>query len=56
MSVGGDLKGGHVGVPLPAVEVKLADVPDMELVASRDNKGEVIYSIYAYPRSFSCLA
>ncbi len=55
MSVGGDLKGGHVGVPLPAVEVKLADVPDMELVASRDNKGEVIYSTQSYPLSYSCL-
>lgn len=44
MSVGGDLKGGHVGAPLPMAEVKLADVPEMGLVASRDNKGEVCLS------------
>ncbi|VDL91263.1 unnamed protein product, partial [Schistocephalus solidus] len=41
MSVAGDLKGGHVGAPVPSVEVKLADVPEMSLVASRDNKGEI---------------
>ncbi len=41
----GDLAGGHVGPPLPGCEIKLADVPDMDLVASRDKKGEVgIYS------------
>ena len=37
----GDLAGGHVGPPLPVCEIKLADIPDMGLVASRDNKGEV---------------
>ncbi len=34
-----------MGPPLPGCEIKLADVPDMDLVASRDKKGEVgIYS------------
>eukprot|EP00108_Taenia_solium_P003835 TsM_001230000 transcript=TsM_001230000 gene=TsM_001230000 len=37
----GDLAGGHVGPPLPGCEIKLADVPDMGLVAARDNKGEI---------------
>ncbi|VDN35327.1 unnamed protein product, partial [Dibothriocephalus latus] len=41
ISVAGDLKGGHVGAPLPSVEIKLADVPEMNLVASRDKKGEI---------------
>nr|VZI37502.1 unnamed protein product [Spirometra erinaceieuropaei] len=41
MSVAGDLKGGHVGAPMPSVEIKLADVPEMNLVASRDKKGEI---------------
>ncbi|VDL18316.1 unnamed protein product [Hymenolepis diminuta] len=40
-SIFGDLAGGHVGPPLPGCEIKLADVPSMNLVASRDNKGEI---------------
>ncbi|VDM16424.1 unnamed protein product [Hydatigera taeniaeformis] len=40
-SIFGDLAGGHVGPPLPVCEVKLVDVPDMGLVAARDNKGEI---------------
>ena len=38
----GDLTGGHGGPPIPGCEIKLADVPDMGLVASRDNKDEVL--------------
>lgn len=41
MAVGGDLKGGIIGVPMPSAEVKVIDVPDMNLVAARDLKGEV---------------
>ncbi|CDS39556.1 long chain fatty acid coenzyme A ligase 1 [Echinococcus multilocularis] len=37
----GDLEGGHVGPPLPGCEIKLVDIPDMGLVAARDNKGEI---------------
>jgi len=40
-SIFGDLNGGHVGSALPNCELKLADIPDLQLVASRDNKGEV---------------
>ena len=40
-SILGDLAGSHVGPPLPICEMKLADVPDMDLIVSRDNKGEV---------------
>ena len=40
-SIFGDLAGGHVGPPTPGCEIKLVDVPDMGLVAARDNKGEV---------------
>ena len=40
-SIFGDLDGGHVGPPLPVCEIKLVDIPDMGIVASRDNKGEV---------------
>lgn len=41
MAVAGDLKGGIIGVPMPSCEVKVIDVPEMNLVAARDNKGEV---------------
>ncbi|VDO11763.1 unnamed protein product, partial [Rodentolepis nana] len=40
-SYGGDISGGHVGSPYPCVEIKLCDVPEMDLVASKDNKGEI---------------
>lgn len=40
-SFAGDLNGSHVGAPWPAVEIKLTDVPDMGLIAARDNRGEV---------------
>ncbi|BHF68395.1 hypothetical protein SprV_0301142900 [Sparganum proliferum] len=43
MSVAGDLNGGHVGTPIPSVALKLMDVPEMGLVAARDNKGEVCW-------------
>ena len=36
-----DLEGGHVGAPVPGLQVKLADIPLMGIVAERDNKGEV---------------
>ena len=31
---------GHVGVPVPCVEIKLVDVPEMDYYA-KQNKGEV---------------
>ena len=33
---------GNVGVPILSCKYKLGDVPDLGLVANRDNKGEVI--------------
>ncbi|KAM7541672.1 hypothetical protein Aperf_G00000006882 [Anoplocephala perfoliata] len=49
MAVAGDLKGGITGVPMPSSEVKVIDVPEMNLVAARDNKGEICV------RSASCI-
>ncbi|CDS37335.1 long chain fatty acid coenzyme A ligase 1 [Echinococcus multilocularis] len=40
-SLAGDLNGSHVGAPWPSVEIKLTDVPDMGLLAARDNRGEI---------------
>ncbi|KAL5107226.1 Long-chain-fatty-acid--CoA ligase 1 [Taenia crassiceps] len=40
-SIAGDLNGSHVGAPWPSVEIKLTDVPDMGLIAARDNRGEI---------------
>ncbi|KAM7542091.1 hypothetical protein Aperf_G00000011827 [Anoplocephala perfoliata] len=41
ISCGGNMTGGHVGEPWPSVEIKLCNVPEMGLVSSRDNKGEI---------------
>ncbi|VDM36091.1 unnamed protein product [Hydatigera taeniaeformis] len=49
-SVAGDLNGSHVGAPWPHAEIKLTDVPDMGLVAARDNRGEICV------RSTSCIS
>uniref|UniRef100_A0A0X3NXW6 long-chain-fatty-acid--CoA ligase n=2 Tax=Schistocephalus solidus TaxID=70667 RepID=A0A0X3NXW6_SCHSO len=43
ISVAGDLNGGHVGTPIPSVVLKLTDVPEMGIVAARDNKGEICW-------------
>lgn len=48
MAIAGDLNGSHVGSPWPCLEVKLCDVPDMNLVAARDNKGEVSSHEHGY--------
>ena len=40
MTVPGDTQAGHVGPPIPAVRVKLCDVPDMDYYAE-NNVGEV---------------
>jgi long-chain acyl-CoA synthetase len=37
-----DSSTGNVGIPLLCNKYKLGDVPEMGLVAKRDNKGEVI--------------
>ncbi|KAM7541813.1 hypothetical protein Aperf_G00000011882 [Anoplocephala perfoliata] len=44
------ITGDHVGAPCPCVELKLCDVPEMDLVASRDNKGEICV------RGVSCIS
>ncbi|KAH8864210.1 Long-chain-fatty-acid--CoA ligase 5 [Schistosoma japonicum] len=41
MTVLGEHRTGVVGAITPRIEVKLADVPDMDLVALRDNRGEI---------------
>ncbi|KAK4475925.1 hypothetical protein MN116_001166 [Schistosoma mekongi] len=41
MTVLGEHRTGVVGAITSRIEVKLADVPDMDLVALRDNRGEI---------------
>lgn len=36
-----DYIAGHTGTPLPCAMVKLIDVPDMDVIVSRDGAGEV---------------
>jgi long-chain acyl-CoA synthetase len=42
LTLPGETSVGHIGPPLLCALYKLADVPEMDLVASRDNKGEVL--------------
>ena len=42
MQLPGETTVGNVGPPLLCCKYKLIDVPEMNLVVSRDNKGEVI--------------
>lgn len=40
-SMFGDLGGGHVGPPMPNCEIKLCNIEELDLVSSRDNRGEI---------------
>lgn len=40
----GELRSGHVGPSLPCCMYKLGDVPELNLVANRDKKGEILVS------------
>ena len=42
VQVPGEYTVGNVGPPFLCSAYKLADVPEMNLIASRDNKGEVL--------------
>ena len=42
MSLEGDHTVGHIGVPLPSLQVKLVDVPEKEYFA-KDNRGEICF-------------
>ena len=37
-----DNEPGHVGIPLPGSLIMLCDVPELDILVSRDNRGEVI--------------
>nr|CDS19167.1 long chain fatty acid coenzyme A ligase 5 [Echinococcus granulosus] len=41
MTLPNDYVAGHAGTPLPCSMVKLIDVPDMDVIVSRDNAGEI---------------
>lgn len=41
IQIPGETSAGNVGPPILSSLIKLADVPEMNLVAKRDNKGEV---------------
>merc|ERR550514_1415853 len=36
-----DYRGGHVGPPMPTVDIKLVDVPEMNYTTAENNSGEV---------------
>ncbi|BHF68385.1 hypothetical protein SprV_0301141900 [Sparganum proliferum] len=56
-SMASDLEGGHVGAPVPGLQLKLADVPDMDIIVARDKKGEShTPSPSAYPINSSTTA
>ena len=44
ITVPGDVKSGHVGVPIPCTLVKLVDVPEMNYFAE-NGEGEVPYPL-----------
>lgn len=50
-----DYIAGHTGTPLPCSMVKLIDVPDMDIIVSRDNAGEVNPTFFNYSICFNLI-
>lgn len=49
MTLPDDYVAGHTGTPLPCSMIKLIDVPDMNVIVSRDNAGEVSLFGLSFP-------
>jgi len=52
MTLPNDPIAGHTGTPLPCCQVKLIDVPDMDVSVERDNSGEICVKGYSVTKGY----